>query len=60
MNKKQFLKVVAEMDPKEAMSAIIAAVKSLFPLLDEESRINWIMSMVKGAGSDKVASLVHL
>ncbi len=31
-----------------------------FPLLDQESRLNFVVSLIGDAGTDKVASLVNL
>ena len=51
---------IAELDPEQALNEIARAVKTLFPLLDQESRLNFVVSLIGDAGTDKVASLVNL
>jgi len=52
--------LVNSMNPDEAASAIALVMKNLFPLLDEEARLKFVMNLVGESGEDKVASLVHL
>jgi hypothetical protein len=49
-----------KLDPEQALNEIARAVKSLFPLLDQEARLNFVVSLIGDAGADKVASLVNL
>jgi hypothetical protein len=51
---------IQQLDPKQALNEIARAVKTLFPLLDQESRLNFVVSLIGDAGTDKVASLVNL
>ncbi len=37
-----------------------AIIKKLFPLLEEQARLNFVMNLIGDAGTDKVSSLVHL
>ncbi len=53
-------KIVNSMGPEEAASAIGLVMKNLFPLLDEEARLKFVMNLVGEPAEDKVASLVHL
>lgn len=48
------------MTPDKALKEIEAALKKTLPLVAEEERLNFVMSLVGGAGDDKVASMVHL
>ena len=52
--------LVDTMEPKEAVSAIGLVMKTLSPVLDEEDRLTFVMSLVGESPEDKVASLVHL
>ena len=52
--------LVNNMEPQEAVSAIAFAIKELFPLLDEDTQIKFVMDLVGDSGDDKVTSLVHL
>jgi hypothetical protein len=51
---------IEKLDPEQALKEIARAVKTLFPLLDQESRLNFVVSLIGDAGTDKVASLVNL
>lgn len=48
------------MAPDQALSQIAAALKKLFPLISEEEQLNFVANLIRGAGDDKVASMVHL
>ncbi|MGD2270937.1 MAG: hypothetical protein PVI06_11105 [Desulfobacterales bacterium] len=52
--------LVDKMDPQTAASEIAEVMKKLFSLLDEESRIEFVMNVTGDAGKDKVGGLVHL
>lgn len=58
MNKIQ--KLVDIMEPEQAASSIALVMKKLWPVLGENARIKFVMSLVGESGADKVASLVHL
>ena len=51
---------IEKLDPEQALKEIALAVKTLFPLLDQEARLNFVVSLIGDAGADKVASLVNL
>jgi hypothetical protein len=53
-------KLVDEMEPAQAASAIAVVMKKLWPVLDEDARIKFVMSLVGESGQDNVTSLVHL
>ena len=52
--------LVTNMAPQEAASALSLVIKNLFPLLDEDARMRFVMNLVGDSGDDKVTSLVHL
>ena len=52
--------ILEHMEPDKALSEIADSLKNLLPLVDESSRIKFIMSLTGGARDDKVSSLVHL
>lgn len=52
--------LVNNMEPQEAASALTLVIKDLFPLLDEDVRIRFVMNLIGDSGDDKVSSLVHL
>jgi hypothetical protein len=57
---KTILELLEKLDPEKALKEVSLAVKTLFPLLDQESRLNFVVSLIGDAGADKVASLVNL
>jgi hypothetical protein len=57
---KTIRELIEKLDPEKALKEIALAVKNLFPLLDQESRLNFVVSLIGDAGADKVASLVNL
>ena len=60
MSVEQIQSLIDTMDPKEAASTIAHILKKLFPLLDEDARLQFVMNLIGDAATDKVASLVHL
>jgi hypothetical protein len=52
--------LIKKMDPEKALKEIAQAVITLFPLLEQESRLIFVVSLIGDAGADKVASLVNL
>ena len=57
---KTIQELIEQLDPEKALKEIALAVKKLFPLLDQGSRLNFVVSLIGDAGADKVASLVNL
>jgi hypothetical protein len=57
---KTIREVIEKLAPEKALKEISLAVKTLFPLLDQEARLNFVVSLIGDAGADKVASLVNL
>jgi hypothetical protein len=60
MSSKTIQQIVEDLDPPKALKEIAAALKTLFPLLDQENRLDFVVALIGDTGSDKVASLVHL
>jgi len=56
----EFLTIVNRMDPEKALNEIGRALKSIFPVLSEESRGQFLLELVGESQEDKVSSLVHL
>jgi hypothetical protein len=52
--------VIAGMDPKEALSGIAEALKILFRDVDEESKSQFLLTLVGDSEGDKLSSMVHL
>jgi hypothetical protein len=52
--------LIKDMAPEEAASAIALALKDVFPLLDEDARLRFVVDLMGDSGADEVASLVHL
>jgi UTP-glucose-1-phosphate uridylyltransferase len=48
------------MEPDRALAVLVEIIKEMLPLVDEQARIDFVVSMLGQAGSDKVASLVDL
>jgi len=56
----EIMKMVARMDPEEALAEMAKALKRLFLVLDEEARTRFLLDLVGESQGDKVSSLVHL
>jgi len=53
-------KIIDRMAPDAALASLAEAAKKLLVYLDEQARIDFVVSMIGEAGRDKVASLVDL
>lgn len=60
MSADKIQEIVSKMEPQEAASALIYVIKGLFPFLDEDARIRFVVNLIGDSGDDKVTSLVHL
>ena len=60
MSLEDLRKITGKMDPEEALSALAAVAKDIFPLLGEEAHLKFVMRLTGEAGKDKISSLVHL
>jgi hypothetical protein len=52
--------LVDRMEPEKAAAELARVIKKLFPLLEEEARLNFVMNLMGESGEDKLASMVHL
>ena len=43
---------IERLDPEKALKEIAKAVKTLFPLLDQDSRLDFVVSLIGDAGTD--------
>ncbi|MDZ7700141.1 MAG: hypothetical protein U5R49_25515 [Deltaproteobacteria bacterium] len=53
-------KILADMEPKEALSEIGAVLQDLFAGLDDETKMAFLYELFGESGTDKVSSMVHL
>jgi len=60
MNEDRFREWVNGMDPEEAASRMVIALKELFSVLDEDTKFKLVMDLFGDSGEDKVGSMVHL
>lgn len=60
MSKKTIQQLVDDLPPEKALKEIAMAARSLFSVLDEKARLDFVKNLVDDAETDKVASLVHL
>jgi hypothetical protein len=52
--------ILEGMDPDQVLSEIAGVLKKILPLVTEEDRMNFVVNLIGGENSDKVASMVHL
>lgn len=53
-------KVLEDMEPGAALAEIAAAVKKLLAMTDDETRLDFVVSLIGEGGPDKVSSMVNL
>jgi hypothetical protein len=53
-------KILADMAPQEALSAVGDILQDLFSGLDDETKMDFLSRLFGASGKDKVSSLVHL
>jgi hypothetical protein len=53
-------KALRSLDPQEAATQAATALQQLLPLLGEEERSRFIMTLLGDSGADKLSSMVHL
>jgi hypothetical protein len=56
----QLAKIMKQMDPESVLKEVGQALKTIFPVVSEESRGEFLLELVGESQSDKVSSLVHL
>jgi hypothetical protein len=52
--------ILKSMTPATAMAEIAATLKTILPLVTDEDRLNFVVTLTGGAGDDKISSMVHL
>ncbi len=60
MENKSLEVIIDQLEPEEALKQMAPLIKRLFPLLEEEKRLKFIMDMMGDSDMDKVSSMVHL
>jgi hypothetical protein len=60
MRNKSLENIIEKLEPGEALEQMAPIIKKLFPLLEEQARLDFVVSLIGDAGSDKVSSMVHL
>jgi len=60
MNTDKIQKLVDNMAPEEAALALAGVLKKLFPLLEEETRLELVSNLVGTSSDENLNSLVHL
>ena len=60
MENKTLQQIIDQLAPEEALKEMAVIIKKLFPLLEEQARLDFVVNLIGDAGSDKVSSLVHL
>ena len=53
-------KMLTSMDPEEALREIAKALNTLFSVLSEEVRVQFLLNLFGNPKDDKVSSMVHL
>ena len=60
MSTEKIQELVNTMEPQEAASALALVINDLFPLLDEDAQVRFVMDLIGDSSDDKITSLVHL
>ena len=60
MSTDKIQELLDSLEPEEAATTITTVMKNLFPLLDEEARLRFVVELIGESGDEKDASLVHL
>jgi hypothetical protein len=60
MENKTLQQIIDQLAPEEALKEMSSIIKKLFPLLEEKTRLDFVMNLIGDADTDKVSSLVHL
>ena len=60
MKNKSLQQIIDQLEPEAALKEMAVIIKKLFPLLEEQTRLDFVVNLMGDAGSDKVSSLVHL
>jgi hypothetical protein len=60
MESKTLQQIIDQLAPEESLKEMAAIIKKLFPLIEEQARLDFVMNLIGDADTDKVSSLVHL
>jgi hypothetical protein len=60
MARKTIQQMVENMPPEKGLKEIAVATRSLFHVLDEKARLDFVINLVGHTEAGKVSSLVHL
>lgn len=52
--------IVDQMEPEQALPIMAAIIKKILPLVDDKTRVDFVVQLIGETGNDKVASLVDL
>ena len=53
-------KLLDQMEPQDALTAIASVANRLFTHLSDEERLDFVESLIGDSGADKVSSMVSL
>ena len=57
---KELLQILEKMDPEEAVTALAGVVSTLFEHIDENAKLDFVVSLMGDSGNDKISSMVNL
>jgi hypothetical protein len=60
MENKTLQQIIDQLAPEEALKEMASIIKKLFPLIEEQARLDFVMNLTGDTDMDKVSSLVHL
>ncbi len=56
----ELFKIIAPMDPEDALAQITKVLERLLADIDDEARERFLMNLIGQSEGDKLSSLVHL
>ena len=56
----EIAKIIERMEPESALKEVGQALKTIFPVVSEDSRSEFLLELAGESRADKVSSLVHL
>jgi hypothetical protein len=60
MSEREIIQILEKMSPREAVSSLGSIVKTVFRILDDDARLEFLKDVVGETAEDKVSSMVHL
>ena len=55
-----FEKVLEGKEPRQALATLAGVIKKLFPLVEQQDRLDFVMQLMSDGGNDKIAGMVNL